>query len=134
MPAQKNPELAMMMSANSGIFTNSQALIALTRESVRLQAVIINTHLAGFKCKPAQRAAKKKTLDWVLRTERLRKAEPKSSAQILVTDSLGWSQFLITRSIKGLTQSKNSIELSGQPVFTPPSTAKRKEPSPQPTA
>ena len=86
---KKTPELAMMISTNSGTFTNSQARIKLTRCSVRLHAVIVKTNLEGFKFKPAQRAARKNTETWVLRTERLRRAEPKSSAQILVTESLG---------------------------------------------
>ena len=83
------PELAMMISTNSGTFTKSQARIELTICSVRLQTTIIRTHLEGAKRNPAQRAARKTTETLILRTERLRRADPKSSAQILVTESFG---------------------------------------------
>ena len=97
-----------------------------------LKPVMINTHLAGFKIRPAHLAARSKTDACRLRVARDLRAEPKSSAQILVTDRLGPSEIRFIKNIKGLQHSKNRIELRGQPVLTPPNTSKRNDPSPMP--
>ena len=82
MPAQKNPESAMITSANSGTFTKSQSRIAVINHSVRLHAIIIKTHFFGFACKPAHLAARKNTSlglkDW---------KAPQSRSKIVCTNS-----------------------------------------------
>ena len=101
-----------------------------TRENLR--TVIIRTHSEGFKISPAHLAARSKIAACHLRVSRDFNAEPRSSAQTLVTDNLGPSQIRLIRKMNGLQHKNNTIELRGQPVLTPPKTSNKKYPSPIP--
>ena len=60
------------------------------------------------------------------------RAEPKSSAQILVTDSFGPSDKYANKSTTGLMPKTKQMELRGQPVLTPPKIQNKNPPSPIP--
>ena len=102
------------------------------RKGVSLTTVMIKTHFEGFNIRPAHLSAREKILACLLNVSRVLSAEPKSSAQILVTERPGPSETKFIKNIKGLQQSRNKIELNGHPVLTPPKTLKRKEPAPIP--
>ena len=120
------PELWMMKSLKAGTLTLSQLLIERMVSSSSLTQVIINTHLQGFKCKPATRAANLKMEAWVRNDESMRRAEPKSSAHTLVRENPGLSESFSNKKRKGFMHKRNKIELRGHPVSTPPLRPKTK--------
>jgi len=126
------PDSAITIFANCGTFTASQFRMLWMSKGESLTTVMIRTHLAGFNTSPAHLAARSKIDACRFKTCREVSAEPKSSAQTLVTDSLGPSETRFIRKRKGLQHNRNRIELKGQPVLTPPKTSNGKEPSPMP--
>ena len=126
------PDSAITMFENCGTLTASQFLMLWMSKGESLKTVMINTHLAGFRISPAHLAARLKILACLLSVSRVLSAEPKSSAQILVTDRLGPSETRFIKKMKGLQHKRNKIELRGQPVLTPPKTSNKNEPSPMP--
>ena len=85
---------------------------------VNLKIITTKLHCVGLKCKPAQRAARSKIGAWYLNDCRDLRAEPKSSAQTLVTSTLGSLENLNIKSMKELQHKRNKIELRGHPVLT----------------
>ena len=80
---------------------------------VSLRTIMIKTHLVGFKIRPAHLAARSKINAFRLRVLRNLRAEPNSSAQVLVTERLGPSQIRFIKKRMGLQHNKNEIELRG---------------------